>query len=1368
MSKSRSIVVAALVLAGCGDEKFAKVYRIEQMGQAIGGPAAAARPGDFMLENDRVRAVIHGRPNQRSTMPIANGSLMDLDLQRPLHANSVGKGRDAFYELGPMVNLKVSGATELSSGMCTMQGDAPSVGVSPCPAVGCGRVAVGGTGDNIIGMLALLDLAIQRNFDASKLQVLTDWDLCPGEPFVRVTTTARLDGKAGQPQQMLELNQRTGLLEVLLGETTGKICVQSSDCQTGESCDPLLIEGIPGLNTQMRRCRKPDQMLAGALAGDFILFSGKAGIFIPGNGFDNESYVRSLFDAGGDVFSNPLSRPFLAGVAADVSYAYFNETGQMMVPIFSEAFTAAMSNRFGCAKKDPDCLKGKELRFTRYVSVGHGDVASALEGYYTLRKIATGRVEGHVIQARTSKPLSRIDVYAFAIPKAWQDWTTDKLGAVTVDDLMQQHRQETSTADNPGGEPGLVSHFRTDVAVLDSIPDGSFAGPLPEGRYLLTARQQGRPASRLVPVQVIAGKTSGATLLVGEPAYLEYQVVDQAGLALPAKLTIGHCFPECARDEDCSGDRPSCDKATRLCVPAGGYSGPATCRPDQYWGQDPIGGNQTCVCPITGRLPLALGGKRLADGTIQTVLSENGRGTVELEPSTMSPPVSYQVIVSRGFEYEIKRTFVSSQPSTMQRLAVSLRRLVDTTGWISADFHVHGPNSVDSGLDHETRIRSYAAEGVELVSASDHDHLTDYAPTIQKLGLDYWMKSQIGLEVSPLDYGHFIGFPLQFDQNKELNGAFHWRTPDEAVGWRNLTPGEIFTKLRSIGSLGTDRTVVFIAHFYDNFTFYSIDPWTMEPPALNITAIFNTVLAGQNFSGEFDALEALNGKNLDIIRRPTYKEIADYNRKLAAFVADPATPKLPYDEKQRRWGELSAAAQREFIIRTPEEQKTAIDYDNPSFDCRCTQDLECGEGWLCDIATAACIAGCTGDSNCDPTLVTAGREKCLAAFGGSADRKTCLRVAKSCSADADCTGIGKETCVAADPAKPTEKTCELSCVSDSGCKVDKLRPVCDTARGYCAPSSIRAAKQTDPCPTVRGTLDDWFQLLNHGIRRPILGNSDSHSVYDTEAGIPRNYVQLDADRPPAIDTTEVAARVKAMRSMPSYGPFVEVTLNGKPMGSVVGVASNGETVQLRIRVQSATWFDVDRLELYRNGDLIKVVEGRVDCPARSTDCIPVPNRQVVVYDAIVEDKPTVDSWYVVVAMGVDGRSLAPVYSSTPVARLGMYELIQRLTPLLPPLRSFRTPLSPSMAIVRPYAVTNPVWVDLGGDGLTPLKGLPSWAPPRDVPSTSSALKQEAPDAHDHDHRRGLGRLRSLAAGQTNGGISADAIRQALDSLRFLH
>ena len=916
------------------------------------------------------------------------------------------------------------------------------------------------------------------------------------------------------------------------------------------------------------------------------------------------------------------------------------------------------------------------------------------------------------------------------------------------------------------------------------------------------ARPHGREQTPLLPVAVRDGEELNVALVAGQAGTLRYVVKDQGGRYLPSKLNIGRCFPECAVNDDCPSDRPVCDLDSNdpvakalstedqhgICIAKGGYSGPEACRPDQVWSA----ARKVCTCPTTGRLPISQGGHLLSDGTVEFFHS-TGKGEVHVEPG------KYQVLISRGPEYDISRQFVHIKPGMVTRLAATLPRQVDTSGWISADFHVHGPNSVDASATYTKRLKSMVAEGVELFAATDHDYISDYGPRIHELGLQGWNKSTSGMEVSPIDYGHFIGFPLRYDRRLEQNGGFHWRVSKKTGtfgptddDFENMPPGKIFSSLRELGSLGLERTVVFVAHFYDYFTNYEMDPWTLKLPLATdmfspIAKRWNTALDPNNFAGDFDALEGFNGKEFDILRRPTYTEVRDYNAKLAKLLKDSGT--WGFERRQQAWRKLSASAQREFIIRTADEQKLAISYNNPSFQCRCASDSECGSGSVCNELTGGCVTKakstrCTTDSECSATLVTAKREQCTAIPTSITGGSFCQRLDKSCTADTDCTdSFGKdssggditETCISA-----TSK-CGFVCTRDEQCTKDPLRPLCDRTNKVCI--GITAATAADPCPLLRGTVDDWFQMLNHGVNRTFLGNSDTHGTYGTESGIPRNYVKSSTDLPRAVDVGEVADNVRASKTFPSYGPFLEFTVDGKPMGATVS-RSKGSSVSLRLKVQSATWYDVDRIEIYKNGALIKEITGKKDCALSDSSCIQSPNKQVLNYDGTFSDKVDRDSWYVAVVMGVNGRTMAPIYSSKPVARLGMFELIQRLTPLLPPLASFRVPLSPSMSTVRPYALTNPIYVDTDGDSkFTPLSALPSWATSADQskagkstttssPASASSAADGAPPAHSHDHRPGLGRMRLDAKKfqqlVNEGKITPRHISSAMNSLRRYH
>ena len=116
--------------------------------------------------------------------------------------------------------------------------------------------------------------------------------------------------------------------------------------------------------------------------------------------------------------------------------------------------------------------------------------------------------------------------------------------------------------------------------------------------------------------------------------------------------------------------------------------------------------------------------------------------------------------------------------------------MLATPGWIASDFHVHAAPSPDTALALPARLASFAAEGAEVLVATDHDMLTDYAPLIRELGLAGRMASIVGSEVTsevktdvaPFTLGHANAFPLPLDPLAYRGGA----VPNEGRRWRDV------------------------------------------------------------------------------------------------------------------------------------------------------------------------------------------------------------------------------------------------------------------------------------------------------------------------------------------------------------------------------------------------------------------------------------------------------------------------------------------------------------------------------------------------------------------------------------------------------
>jgi hypothetical protein len=253
------------------------------------------------------------------------------------------------------------------------------------------------------------------------------------------------------------------------------------------------------------------------------------------------------------------------------------------------------------------------------------------------------------------------------------------------------------------------------------------------------------------------------------------------------------------------------------------------------------------------------------------------------------------------------------------------------------------------------------------------------------------------------------------------------------------------------------------------------------------------------------------------------------------------------------------------------------------------------------------------------------------------------------------------------------------------------------------------------CRLARGTLDDWFNMLDRGVFRTGVGGSDEH---DREAGFLRNLVRTDGTTPPFVEAKDVAGAIRTGRVIVSNGPMIHFSIDGAEIGDML-TANGGAQVSLHVRVEKAPWYDVDRLEIYRNGHLVAWANG-CDGGRGNDDEDPDPypcltmGDAVLAWDQTIPDTPDADSWYVVVVYGLDGRSLSPVYESQILAEINTPEVTQRLFTIIPGLTEFKYPRNPTRFPVFPVAITNPIWVDVGGDGWAPPQPPPSWCRPGDM------------------------------------------------------
>ncbi len=423
----------------------------------------------------------------------------------------------------------------------------------------------------------------------------------------------------------------------------------------------------------------------------------------------------------------------------------------------------------------------------------------------------------------------------------------------------------------------------------------------------------------------------------------------------------------------------------------------------------------------------------LASGAENYVFTATGKGVRTV------PPGRYRIYATRGLEYDAAFTEITVPEQKPVRVIFTLKRGLETKGWIGADFHIHCSNSFDSAVSLEDRSISCAAEGLEFIAITDHNFITDPLPVIRKLGLEHWLAGCAGQEVTPSNIGHFNAFPLQPNPKKLGNGA---------VPWEGVKPKEIFAAAR-------------------------------DHP----------------------------GEQLIIVNHPRFGNIAYFGY----YRFDPDTCSSPHPDFR-------------------------LDFDG------------------------------------------------MELFNGKA--------------------------------------------------------------------------QTD----LNLLFRDWFGLLNHGHRVTATAGSDSHQLTMDEVGYARNFVFVGTDDPCQVTPEMVVTAVKEGRVIVSLGPFVTLTAEGRPMGSLISKPKGD--IALTIRVQAVNWVSVSEVELIANGLAVKrwqLSKGRrAKSEGRKTD-----------WQVTAKVRPRRDAWYAVIVRGPKGG----------------------LEPILRPFRTFEGQTFHPI----PMAVTNPIWIDRDGN-----------------------------------------------------------------------
>lgn len=1231
-----------------------RAKRAESRYELVGGPVAYADVGDFVLENDKLRAAI--LDTNRSFGPgLFGGSLVDLDIRRKDGRFPEGSGRDRFAEVFPLANLLTPAPLD---SQITVVADGSNGKEATIRVEGNGYAmlhSLYAIRDNKTQLQSLMFKDLKAN-----MRFITDYTVRPGESFVRMKTRLILTDKQdvfdtctskkacpdGQQCSYKEAGDKVGDCGCVdISTSCALACdayqINASGCEVCKCSKTLTMtpvdDSVGVISTILGDSPLVTQSTekgGGMGAGDFVFFGKHNKQFVPGHGFDQQQDVWEAWFAGRDTFAKPFLFNYVAAVGGDVSYAYYTVKNKpsdpepaVAVPVFTSTATPFISATLQCkqdASDDAACDAHRVYEYERFLAVGKGDAASVVGEIYKHRGTKVGTVKGYVRWQDSVAPAKNAHVFAISDPKPGTKWES-------IDELVAANRAAI-------GSPGVISAMDADAG-MDLVEDGDFKALLPVGDYQIVAKDHaGIVFSKPLPLKIEEGRDHVILPSLPTPARIRINTTDGHGKRLPAKATLVAL--------DANGKPMERDAHRRV-----------------YLGQG-----------------------RLGTGVQHIAFDEHG---------TFDIPVAagrYRLVVSHGTEYSIHSLddFVVTNAQQMTVAAV-LRQELDTTGWISGDFHLHQKPSFDSGMALDHRVRTIVAEGVDYVAATDHDVVTDFKPWIETLGLDSWLKSVVGVEISTLDIGHYIGFPFKY---KELDVPSHG-----SVDWYCMTSNVLVDTMvfersgfeqESGKDAASERPTSIIAHPRDGFLGWAdaigLNPYTMtrnrNEDATSLakdTQVFRTVTC------DHDAMEVFNAKRFDLVRTPSVREIQVFERCL-----------IRIDEAgvDKKAGTVDAAAARAALpvacpelsllpelAETPELMGKKFEKDGKTYwdlsTCSETERIfECKHRYrsVLSVAVNTAMLVRTKDEQ-DAWLVELARTP--------QEREIWEPVP----------GKGRDAVKAQGMLEDLTKLCRVD------------RDAIDTS----LTDLISAEDMLRPCGERNGVLEDYFRFLEHGLVKAIIGGSDSHAA-SLEPGLPRTYIRSKTDAPAAIDVAEMARNMRASKVMTTYGAFLDVAVNGKGPGETAS-AKAGAKLTVKIRVQTASWYGVDLIEIYMNGKLAH------------REHVKAPTAAIIDYDKTIElTVPSRDSWIVVSTLGRSPKHwMSPVYLDVPFGELQLPRLASMAFSNVPLVNTqFPAPVRfPDFYPVRPYAIANAVLIDTDGNGVYDAPNpLPPFCSPKCDPKTS--------------------------------------------------
>ena len=245
---------------------------------------------------------------------------------------------------------------------------------------------------------------------------------------------------------------------------------------------------------------------------------------------------------------------------------------------------------------------------------------------------------------------------------------------------------------------------------------------------------------------------------------------------------------------------------------------------------------------------------RRPHGAAAIAYSRTGRIAFPVEPG------EYNVVILRGSDYSAHQETVSITSGARTTIVALLEKQQLPANIYTIDPHSHSSPSGDGRVSMTGRALSHAAHGVDIHVSTEHDHIIDFQPLIDGLGLSAQLQTVIGSEVSPTLRGHFNIFPLEPDADiLNFGSPIWWDMPRD-------TP-ELFELIRSVLP---DNGLIQANHPTGSSGLFRLSGYEISS---------GTVYSTTHWSNDFNLVELLNDGRYSAVL-PYYFDLISRGHKL--------------------------------------------------------------------------------------------------------------------------------------------------------------------------------------------------------------------------------------------------------------------------------------------------------------------------------------------------------------------------------------------------------------------------------------------------------------------------------------------------------